>query len=185
LEQEILKRADEKMKKAVEHVRHELATIRTGRASAALLDGLRVLYYDTPTPINQVAAISVPEPRLIVVQPYERTLVPEVVKAIQRSDLGLNPSSDGTLVRVPIPPLNEERRKTLAKHAAKLVEDGRVAVRNVRRETNDELKKQEKDGKVSEDENHRAQIEAQKLTDQAIKRLDEILEKKRQEIMEV
>lgn len=185
MEQEILKRADEKMKKAVEHVRHELATIRTGRASAALLDGLRVLYYDTPTPINQVAAISVPEPRLIVVQPYERTLVPEVVKAIQRSDLGLNPSSDGTLVRVPIPPLNEERRKTLAKHAAKLIEDGRVAVRNVRRETNDELKKQEKDGKVSEDENHRAQTEAQKLTDQAIKRLDEILEKKRQEIMEV
>jgi ribosome recycling factor len=185
LEQEILKRADEKMKKAVEHVRHELATIRTGRASTALLDGVRVAYYGNPTPINQVAAISVPEPRLLVVQPYERTLVPEVVKAIQKADLGLNPSSDGTVVRLPIPPLNEERRKTLAKHAAKLVEDGKVAVRNVRRDTNDELKKQEKAGKVGEDENRRAQTEAQKLTDQAIKKLEEILEKKRQEIMEV
>jgi ribosome recycling factor len=185
LEQEILKRADEKMKKAVEHVRHELATIRTGRASAALLDGVRVEYYGNPTPVNQVAAISIPEPRLLVIQPYERTLVPEVVKAIQKADLGLNPSSDGTLVRVPIPPLNEERRKTLAKHAAKLVEDGRVAVRNVRRDTNDELKKQEKAGKVSEDESRRGHTETQKLTDQSIKRLDEILEKKHQEIMEV
>lgn len=185
MDQEILKRADEKMKKAIEHVRHELSTIRTGRASAALLEGVRVDYYGNPTPLIQVAAISVPEPRLLMVQPYERTLVPEVLKAIQKADLGLNPSSDGSLVRVPIPQLNEERRKSLVKHASKLVEDGRVAIRNIRRDSNEELKKQEKKGTVSEDEGHRAQAEVQKITDQAIKRLDEILEKKRQEIMEV
>lgn len=185
MEKEIIKKAEEKMAKAVEHVRHELATIRTGRASIALMDGIRVAYYGHPTPLNQVAAISVPEPRLLVVTPYERTLVIEVMKAIQRSDLGLNPSNDGTVVRVPIPPLNEERRQSLAKHAAKLVEDGRVAVRNVRRDSNEELKKLERDGKVSEDDTRRAEKEVQKLTDQAIKRLDEIFVKKRQEIMEV
>lgn len=185
MEKEILNKADEKMKKAIEHVRHELASIRTGRATAALLDGVRVVYYGNPTPLIQVAAISVPEPRLLLVQPYERTLVPEVVKAIQKSDLGLNPSSDGTLVRVPIPALNEERRKDLVKHASKIVEDGKVAVRNVRRDTNEEYKKQEKKGTVSEDESRRGQGDVQKITDQSIKRLDEILEKKRQEIMEV
>jgi ribosome recycling factor len=179
------KKAEERMGKAVDHVRHELATIRTGRASAALLDGIKVVYYGQPTPLNQVAAVTVPEPRLLVVQPYERPLVTEVVKAIQKSDLGLNPTSDGTVVRLPIPPLNEERRKSLAKHAAKIVEDGKVAVRSVRRELNEEIKKQEHDGKLSEDEARRAQADVQKHTDQSIKKLDEILEKKRQEIMEV
>ena len=179
------KKAEERMLRAVEHVRHELATIRTGRATASLLDGIKVLYYDTPTPLNQVAAITVPEARLLVVQPYERSLVQEVVKAIQKSDLGLNPASDGTVVRLPIPTLNEERRKTLAKHAAKVVEDGRVAVRSVRRELNDEIKKLEHDGKMAEDEARRAQTDVQKHTDLSIKKLDEILEKKRQEIMEV
>ena len=179
------KKAEERMTKAIDHVRHELATIRTGRASAALLDGIKVPYYGNPTPLNQVAAITVPEARLLVVQPYERQLVAEVVKAIQKSDLGLNPGSDGTVVRLPIPPLNEERRKALAKHAAKIVEDGKVSVRNVRRELNDEIKKQEHDGKMGEDEARRAQTDVQKHTDQSIKKLDEILEKKRQEIMEV
>jgi ribosome recycling factor len=179
------KKAEERMTKAVEHVRHELATIRTGRASAALLDGIKVDYYGHPTALNQVAAITVPEARLLVVQPYERTLVAEVVKAIQKSDLGLNPASDGTVVRLPIPTLNEERRKTLAKHAAKIVEDGKVAVRNVRRELNDEIKKHEHDGTMGEDEARRSQADVQKHTDQSIKKLDEILEKKRQEIMEV
>src|SRR6188768_1640168 len=136
------------MTRAVDHVRHELATIRTGRASAALLDGIKVPYYGNPTALNQVAAITVPEARLLVVQPYERTLVVEIVKAIQKSDLGLNPSSDGTVVRLPIPPLNEERRKALAKHAAKIVEDGKVSVRSVRRELNDEVKSQEQSGKM-------------------------------------
>ncbi len=179
------KKAEERMEKAVEHVRHELATIRTGRASPALLDGIRIDYYGSPTALNQVAAITVPEPRLLVVQPYERTIVTEVVKAIQKADLGLNPSSDGTLVRLPIPPLNEERRKQLAKHASKLTEDGKVAVRNIRREVNDEIKKMQHDGEMSEDEAHRATADVQRHTDQAIKRLDEILERKRQEIMEV
>jgi ribosome recycling factor len=179
------KKAEERMTKAVDHVRHELSAIRTGRASAALLDGIKVPYYGNPTPLNQVAAISVPEARLMVVQPYERQLVVEVVKAIQKSDLGLNPASDGTVVRLPIPPLNEERRKTLAKHAAKVVEDGKVSVRSVRRELNEEIKKLEHDGKMGEDEARRAQADVQKHTDQSIKKLDEILEKKRQEIMEV
>ena len=179
------KKAEERMAKAVEHVRHELALIRTGRASPALLDGVKVLYYGNPTALNTIAAITVPEPRLLLVQPYERTIVPDVVKAIQKTDLGLNPSSDGTVVRLPIPPLNEERRKQLVKHASKLVEDGKVAVRNVRREVNDEIKKQEHDGKLSADDSHRAMAEVQKHTDQSIKRLDEILEKKRLEIMEV
>ncbi len=179
------KKAVERMEKAVEHVRHELATIRTGRASPALLDGVKVPYYGAPTPLNQVAAVSVPEARLLVVQPYERTIVTEVVKAIQKADLGLNPATDGTVIRLPIPPLNEERRKQLAKHAAKLTEDGKVAVRNIRREANEEIKKREHDKEISEDESRRAQTEVQKHTDQAIKRLDEILEKKRQEIMEV
>jgi len=179
------KKAEERMLRAVEHVRHELATIRTGRATASLLDGIKVPYYGSPTPLNQVAAITVPEARLLVVQPYERTLVQEVVKAIQKSDLGLNPASDGTVVRLPIPSLNEERRKTLAKHASKVVEDGKVAVRNVRRELNDEIKKLEHDGKMAEDEARRAQTDVQKHTDLSIKKLDEILEKKRQEIMEV
>jgi len=179
------KKAEERMTRAVDHVRHELATIRTGRASAALLDGIKVPYYGNPTALNQVAAITVPEARLLVVQPYERTLVVEIVKAIQKSDLGLNPSSDGTVVRLPIPPLNEERRKALAKHAAKIVEDGKVSVRSVRRELNDEVKSQEQSGKMGEDEARRAQADVQKHTDQSIKKLDEILEKKRQEIMEV
>jgi ribosome recycling factor len=173
------------MEKAVDHVRHELATIRTGRASAALLDGVRVPYYGTPTPLKQVAAISVPEARLLVVQPYEQNLVPEVVKAIQKADLGLNPSTDGTVVRLPIPTLTEERRKNLAKHAAKLTEEGKVVIRGIRRDLNDELKKRQHDGEIGEDESRRSQDDVQKKTDQAIKNLDEILEKKRQEIMEV
>ena len=179
------KKAEERMAKAVEHVRHELALIRTGRASPALLDGVKVLYYGNPTALNTIAAVTVPEPRLLLVQPYERSIVPDVVKAIQKTDLGLNPSSDGTVVRLPIPPLNEERRKQLVKHASKLVEDGKVAVRNVRREVNEEIKKQEHDGKLSADDSHRSMAEVQKHTDQSIKRLDEILEKKRLEIMEV
>lgn len=179
------KKAEEKMMKAVEHVRHELALIRTGRASPALLDGVKVLYYGNPTPLNTIAAITVPESRLLLVQPYERTIVPDVVKAIQKTDLGLNPSSDGTVVRLPIPPLNEERRKQLVKHASKLVEDGKVAIRNIRRDVNEEIKEKERDGDLSEDDSRRGMAEVQKHTDQAIKRLDEILEKKRLEIMEV
>jgi ribosome recycling factor len=179
------KKAEEKMTKAVEHVRHELALIRTGRASPALLDGVKVLYYGNPTALNTIAAITVPEPRLLLVQPYERTIVPDVVKAIQKTDLGLNPSSDGTVVRLPIPTLNEERRKQLVKHASKLVEDGKVVIRNIRREVNEEIKKKEHDGDLSEDDSRRAMAEVQKHTDQSIKRLDEILEKKRLEILEV
>jgi ribosome recycling factor len=185
MEQELLAKTEDKMKKAVEHTQRELNTIRTGRASAALLDSVRVDYYGAPTPLNQLASIAVPEPKLLVVQPFDKTVANEIVRAILRSDLGLNPSSDGNVIRVPVPPLNEERRKELTKLAARQTEEGKVAVRNIRREANDELKKLEKGSEISEDACRRTQAEVQKLTDREIAHLDEMLEKKRQEIMEV
>jgi ribosome recycling factor len=183
--EEVIRRAESKMAKAMEHTRKELATIRTGRASAALLEGIRVNYYDTSTPLNQIAGISVPEPKLLVVQPFDKTISEEIVKSIQRADLGLNPSSDGNVIRIPVPALNEERRRELSKVAAKQTEDGKVAVRQVRREANEELKKLEKAGDIPEDASRRAQTDVQKLTDEQIKRLDELLDRKRQEIMDV
>ncbi len=185
MEKEILARTEARMQKGVEHTQQDLSTIRTGRANATLLDGVKVDYYGTPTPLNQVAAISAPEPKLLVVQPWDKTVMQEVVKAIQRADLGLNPSSDGNLIRLPVPSLNEERRKQLSKVAARVAEEGKVTVRNMRRDANDELKKLEKSGDVAEDVSHRTQAEVQKLTDRFVKQLDEMLELKRQEIMEV
>jgi ribosome recycling factor len=185
MDKEIVDRTKERMQKVVEHTQQELGTIRTGRASAALLDSVRVDYYGTPTPLNQCAAISVPEPKLLVVQPWDKSITDAVLKAIQRADLGLNPSSDGNLIRVPVPPLNEERRKELVKQAGRQAEEGKVALRNVRRDANDELKKGEKSGSIPEDVSRRAQGEVQKLTDDFTARLDTVLERKRQEIMEV
>jgi ribosome recycling factor len=182
---QFLKQAEERMKKSVETIRHEVATVRTNRATTALLDGIKVEYYGNPVPLQQVASISVPESRMLVIQPWERSILGEIVKAIQKSDLGLNPADDGTVVRLMLPTLTEERRKDLVKHLGKLIEDGRVRVRTVRRECNDELKKLEREHKVSEDDSKKSQAEIQKLHDRYIALLDELFQKKQAEVMEV
>jgi len=173
------------MKKAVEAIRKELASIRTGKATTSLLDGIRVDYYGTMTPLSQVANISVPDVRLLVIQPWEKKLIPEIVKAIQKSDLGLNPQSDPNVIRLPIPTLTEERRKDLVKLVKKVAEEGKVAVRNIRRDSNDDLKKAEKDKEISEDESRKAQQRVQEITDEHIETIEEMLKKKEQEIMEI
>jgi ribosome recycling factor len=182
---QFLKQAEERMKKAVETIRHDVATVRTNRASTSLLDGIKVEYYGNPVPLQQVASVSVPESRMLVIQPWERAILPEIVKAIQKSDLGLNPADDGTVVRLTLPTLTEERRKDLVKHLGKLIEDGRVRVRTVRRECNDELKKLEREHKVSEDDSKKSQTEIQKIHDRYIALLDDLFHKKQAEVMEV
>ena len=173
------------MAKAVEEMQKELATIRTGRASIALLDHVQMDYYGVPTPINQLATLTAPEASLIVVQPYDVSLVGPIEKSIRASDLGLNPSNDGRMIRIPIPPLTEERRKQLAKHVNKVLEEHRTAVRNVRRDGNEAVKKLSKDKSISEDEERRTLDEIQKLTNQYIERLEEVAGKKRQEVLTV
>ena len=180
-----LKDTEERMKKALETIRHEVASIRTNKATTSLLDGIRVEYYGSHVPLQQVASVSAPEARLLVIQPWERAVLPEVVKAIQKSDLGLNPVDDGAVVRLNLPPLTEERRKDLVKVLGKIVEDGRVRVRTIRREMNDELKKLEREHKISEDDGKKTQAEIQKLTDRYVAVLDEIFHKKQAEVMEV
>lgn len=180
-----LKDAEHRMAGAIEALEHELATIRTGRASGGLVEGLKVDYYGTPTPLNQLANISVPDARLIVIQPYDRGAMGSVEKAILKSDLGLTPSNDGTVIRLAIPPLTEERRKELAKHVRARVEDARVAVRNVRRDVHDHLRKMEHDSEISQDELHRAENELQKVTDEHIKLIDQVGEEKEQELLTV
>ncbi len=182
---EIKKDVRHRMDAAVESVRSELAKLRTGKASPAILDGIVVNYYGTPTPLRQAANVSAPEPRLLVIQPWDRSLLGEIEKAIQKSDLGLNPSNDGIVVRIPIPQLTEERRHTLVKLAKRVGEEGRVAVRNVRRDGIERLKKLEKESKISEDDQRRAQDDVQSVTDELIKKIDEILVMKEKEIMEV
>ncbi len=182
---EIQKDAETRMKKAVESTRAELAKIRTGKASPALLDTLRVSYYGTLVPIKQVASISVPEARLITIQPWEKNMLAEIEKAILKSDLGLNPVNDGNVIRLPIPQLTEERRKDLVRLCHKLAEEGRIAIRNIRRDANEHLKKKEKNHEISEDQMHTALDEIQKLTDKYIEQIDEILKNKEDEIMEV
>ena len=174
-----------RMEKAVEDLRKELSTIRTGRASISILDNITVDYYGTPTPINQVAQLGTPDGTLITVQPYDASLVGPVEKAIRSSDLGLNPSNDGRTVRIPIPPLTEDRRKTLAKHVHKVLEDHRTAVRNIRRDGNDHLKKILKDKAISEDDEKKALDEIQKLTDDYIRKLEDVAKAKEAEIMKV
>jgi ribosome recycling factor len=174
-----------RMEKAVEDLRKELSTIRTGRASISILDNITVDYYGTPTPINQVAQLGTPDGTLITVQPYDASLVGPVEKAIRSSDLGLNPSNDGRMVRIPIPPLTEDRRKTLAKHVHKVLEDHRTAVRNIRRDGNEFLKKQFKDKLISEDEEKKFLDEIQKLTDDFVHKLEEVAKNKEQEILKV
>jgi ribosome recycling factor len=174
-----------RMEGAIEDIRKELASIRTGRASISILDSIQVDYYGVPTPINQVASLGTPDATLVTVQPYDVSLVGPIEKAIRASDLGLNPSNDGRVIRIPIPALTEDRRKQLAKHVHKVLEEHRTAVRNIRRDGNEFVKKALKDKLVSEDEEKRALDEIQKITDDYIRKLEEVAKKKEQEILTV
>lgn len=172
------------MDKSVEALKREFKRVRTGRASLAILDGIRVDYYGTPTPLNQMATLAVPESRLITIQPWDVSVIKETEKAILKSDLGLTPSSDGKIIRIAIPPLTEERRKELVKVVNKMCEEHKIAIRNIRRDSNEMLKDLRKDGDISEDEAFKAQDQVQKITDEKIKLLDEITKEKEQEILE-
>lgn len=182
--QAIQKDAEARMQSAVEVLTREFAGVRTGRASAALLEHVRVDYYNTLTPLTQVASISVPDARTLLIQPWDQSVLPKVERAIQKSDLGITPANDGKVIRLTIPPLNEERRRQLAKSVGKLAEDARVAIRNVRREAKERVKALLKDRKISEDDERRSETELQKLTDRFIQKVDELLKKKEQEILE-
>ena len=172
-----------RMTGAIEHLRHELAGVRTGRASTGILDPVHVDAYGTRLPLNQVASLSVPEPTLIVAQPFDQTLMGAIEKAIRASDLGLNPNNDGKVVRIPVPPLTDERRKELSRHVHKMAEEARNAVRTIRRDANERLKKLLKDKKVSEDEEKRGLDEVQKITDLEIKQIDDLQKKKDGELL--
>jgi len=180
----IYKDSRDKMTKAVDSLKQECSRLRTGRATPALLDGVRVEYYGSLTPINQVANVSVPDPKLIVIQPWDTNAIPAIEKGIIKSDLGLNPQSDGKVIRVPIPSLTDERRKDLVKLVKKLGEDSKVAIRNIRRTANDTLKAKEKTKEVSEDDSKKGHDQVQKFTDDYIAQVDKMLEAKEKEIME-
>jgi ribosome recycling factor len=180
-----MEEAVDHMKKAVGALSHEFAGVRTGRASGALLEKITVEYYGVSTPILQIASVSVPEPQMLVISPYDRTAMNAIEKAILASDLGLNPSNDGQVIRLPFPPLTEERRKELARLCRHYAEDSRVAVRNIRRDINEHIKRQEKEGEISQDDLRRLEADVQKATDGHIKDIDELLRRKEQEIMEV
>lgn len=183
--EEIFSDISDRMDASIEHFRRDLSSIRTGRASLALLEPLRVDYYGSPTPINQLATIAVPESRLITIQPWDPASLGEIEKAILKSDLGLTPVNDGKLIRISVPPLTEERRRELVKVVKQKAEEGRIAVRNLRREGNDRLKAEEKERNLSEDDYHKGLAQVQKITDEHIKRIDEIAEQKEKEVMEV
>jgi ribosome recycling factor len=176
---------EKRMKSSLDSFRHELSSIRTGRASISLLDGIVIDYYGTPTPLNQVAKLAVPEPTMITVQPFDPAVSGAIEKAIQKADLGLNPANDGKLIRVPIPPLTEERRKQLAKKAGQMAEAARTAVRQIRRDANEEIKKLEKDHLVSKDDEKRGLDEVQKMTDRYVGLVDEQLKVKEKDILEL
>ena len=183
--QETIKEAKRRMEKVEGDLRAEMATLRTGRASVTLLDHVKVDYFDTPTPIKELAKLAVSDPTTLVVQPWDPSVLAQIDKAIRSADLGLNPVNDGKLLRVPIPALTEERRKEMVKHLHKIVEAHRTSARNIRRDTNEVFKKLLKDKKIAEDDEHRALDEMQKLTDQTIARLDELSKNKEKEILAV
>jgi ribosome recycling factor len=174
-----------RMDQAVAGFQSNLASTRTGRASVHMLDSVKIDYYGTPTPISQVAQVSAPEPQLILIQPWDPSVAGEIDKALRTSDLGFNPQSDGKVIRVPVPPMTEERRREVVKHIHKILEDHRTSIRNVRRDGNDALKKMAKDKKISEDEEKRALEEVQKMTDEEIRRMEELSRKKEAEVMQV
>jgi ribosome recycling factor len=182
---DILKQLDERMDKALGAVKRDFATVRAGRANAGMLDRITVDYYGSPTPINQLANVTVPEPRMLVITPWDKTSLADIERAIIKSDLGITPTNDGTVIRLAIPQLTEQRRQELAKQVKKMAEDGRVAMRNIRRDVNDSLKKLEKAGDISEDDSRRAQEKVQNVTDRFIGDIDKLLTAKEQEILEV
>ena len=182
---DLLNDSEQRMEKAIENLRREFASLRAGRANPSLLDKVMVDYYGVPTPINQTANISCPDPRMILVQPWDKSLIPAIERAIMKADLGLNPNSDGTVLRINIPQLTEERRKELVKTAGKKSEEAKVAVRNIRRDVNDGIKALEKNKEVTEDEAKNGLDDVQKTTDKFIQKIDEMLKQKEKDIMEV
>lgn len=180
-----LQKAKQRMEGALESLRREFGGVRTGKASPALLDTVRVEAYGSKVPLNQVGTVSAPEPRMLTVQPWDRSLMKDIERALRESDLGLNPSNDGQIIRIPIPALTEERRKEYVRMLHKLAEEGRVAVRQARKDANDEVKHRQKDESLSEDDVRREQTEVQKLTDQYIAKIEEMLKHKEAEVMEV
>ena len=182
--QETYQEARDRMTKSIAALKSELKRIRTGRASSSLLDGIKVDYYGTPTPVHQMATVAIPESRLITIQPWDATAIKDIEKAILKSDLGLTPSNDGKLIRIAIPPLTEQRRKELVKVIHKTSEEYKVAVRNIRRDSNELIKGFKKDGDISEDDAFKAQDEIQKITDEHIKQIDDIYKAKEKEILE-
>jgi len=182
---QVMNETKERMEKAIGAYQRELATVRAGRANPSLLDKVTVEYYGAQTPLNQIASITVPEARMLVITPYDKTALGDIEKAIQKADLGVTPSNDGNIIRITIPPLTEERRKELAKLVKKYSEDAKVAVRNIRRDANDDLKKLEKNGEMTEDELRSSTEDVQKLTDEYVSKIDEITKDKEKEIMEV
>lgn len=182
---EIFEDLKDRMGKSIESLKREYSRLRTGRASVSLLDGIRVSYYDTPTPLNQMASLAVPEPRLIVIQPWDKTAIEDIEKAILKSELGLTPINDGKVIRISIPPLTEERRKELVKVARKMSEENKVAIRNIRRDANEMLKDLKKEKEITEDDLYRSQEEVQKATDQFISQVDELCAAKEKEILEI
>jgi ribosome recycling factor len=181
--QSVIKETEAHMQGAIDVLSRELAGVRTGRASTALLEGIKVDYYGTATPVNQLASLSVPDPRTLLIQPWEPGLLPAIEKAIMKSDLGVTPANDGKTVRLVVPPLTEERRRQLAKVVGKLAEDCRVAVRNIRHEANKKVKALEKEKKISEDDGRRGLEQIQRITDKFVQRVEELLKKKEQEIL--
>ena len=182
---EVLRSTEDKMKKVITATKREFAAVRTGRASISLVEGIHIDYYGTATPLKQLATISTPDVKLIIIQPWDPSVLPEIDKAIQKSTLGVMPTNDGKIIRISIPPLSEERREELIKITKKMAEDGRVSVRTVRREANEHLKKLEKDKMATEDETYKAQEDVQKLTNNYIKEIDGILAEKDKELLEV
>jgi ribosome recycling factor len=182
--EDIYQETRERMSKSISAMKNEMTRIRTGRASASLLDGIRLDYYGTPTPLKQMSSVSVPESRLIIIQPWDVSVIKEIEKAILKSDLGLTPSSDGKIIRIAIPPLTETRRKELVKMVANLCEDYKIGVRNIRRDSNDILKSLKKDGDISEDDAFKAQDQVQKITDEHIELIDKLYQEKEKEILE-
>jgi ribosome recycling factor len=184
-DKDVIKETKPRMEASIEDFRRKLATVRTGRAAVSLLDSVIIDYYGTPTPLNQMASVHAPEPQMLTVQPWDVTQLGNVEKAIRSADLGLNPSNDGKLVRIPIPPLTEERRRQLAKQIHEIAEEHRTAIRNIRRDENDKLKKMLKDKSISEDSERDALDQVQKLTDSYISKIDELSKSKEHEIMSV
>lgn len=182
---DVMKEAKDAMNRSVDALKRELTKVRTGRASTALLDDVRVDYYGTPTPLNQVGTLAVPEARMITIQPWEKQIIPEIEKAIHKADLGLNPNSDGQLIRIVIPPLTEERRKEMVKVIRRMGEDAKIAIRNARRDANDTLKMLEKEKEITEDDLKRGEKLVQDVTDDFVVKVDEVVDNKEKEVMEI